>query len=1500
MTEKDYNRIVADRRDKEDFVVEDEDGGYLDDGEEHYFDRESGDEGEGGGQPEEAEAAEEPAGSTASKKRSRKHEKAAKGTKKVNQMFWEMRGSKANSASAIGPRGAKGGKKRKQPTTHSVAVEAIDLDAEFDSLDTAPARSVPARSAHRSAGRSRGRGSAGGASAAGASSKGSLLPRGLDDADAPSVMFEEVDDVPDSMDVVDDEEEKDAAPAKKVAAKSKLFKIAASRRRTTEEARSAEQSAVDLVAAEANNPNAAVPVDKDGKGWWNIGDEANQAAEALGRDAAQAAAAADGLSGAVSTEGLPLHEGTKAAKKTKGGAPAADGETKGEDAEEETYQYLKMFWLDIYEDPKSKGKIYVVGKVFDEETKQFVSCCVRVSGLERNLFFLPRQGSDGEEPAEIMNVYNEVSSILQSDVLRGQPFKCKPVARNYAFEIEGVPRKETTYLKVVYGAEYPALDEETTGQTFSKVFGTHTSGTENFILKRDLMGPCWIEVRAPCAHGGATGSNFSWCKLEATVDSPKQIVKMSNQPKPPPLVILSLALKTFVNQRTHAHEIVSASAVVHHALNADAKTPDHELARTTHFALVRGLGEGSGASLPLDFRNWAKAPERKSWLTVAGNERALLSCFLAKVHKCDPDFVVGHNLHGFGLDVLMSRLVHHKVAHWSKLGRIRRSNLPASKSGQSGRGAFEFFDMAPGRLLCDTYLTAKELVRENNYRLTHLAKVHLKKERSEIDPLDVPRYFQSSQNLVKLLSHTHQEAGLVFGLMAKLEMVPLTKQLTNLGGNKWSRTLKGGRAERIEYLLLHEFHRRKYIKPNKASKFTKSKGGKAAPQGKKKTSGGRGKPAYAGGLVLEPRKGLYDKYVLLLDFNSLYPSIIQEYNLCFTTVERQLSGGSIEDGPSSSSSSSSSSSVMGGMGGGGESGDPTEDFVMPPLPSEEAREVEGVLPMMIRILVQRRRQVKNMMKSEKVQAVKDQLDIRQLALKITANSMYGCLGFSGSRFYAKPIAALVTLQGREILQRTVDLATGMGLDVIYGDTDSIMIHTASDQLAKVYEIGNKVKRESNKLYKQLYLEIDGIYKTMLLLKKKKYAALVVNEGEKEGSPNFTYKETKGLDLVRRDWCQLSKDVGNYVLDCILSGKDSETVIGLIHTKLEEVAAEMRAGKVPMEKYIITKGLNKRPEQYPDIKGQAHLQVAMRMTAQKKPVNVGDHIPYVICAEQAPAKGADGEESKSGGKSSSGKGSFADRAYHPDEVTRSQNPNATIGDEVAKVDTATAAEALQVDIEWYLTQQILPPISRLCDPIDGTSHAAIAEQLGLEASKYNHVTYGANDDGDMVGLVPRCQMDDEDRFRGVQGLDVALPGSDEIIQFPGVFRVPEVRTPAKTKGGKAPAKTSTPSSVTATLGQEIAHAVKGEKGGAAAQKRLSRARLDNALSLSLRAHSKQYFDRWLVCEDGTCQNRTRQQSVRGRTCLNAACTGRVRDEYTDERLYTQVSIRGAHVMDTGGC
>jgi DNA polymerase alpha subunit A len=105
-----------------------------------------------------------------------------------------------------------------------------------------------------------------------------------------------------------------------------------------------------------------------------------------------------------------------------------------------------------------------------------------------------------------------------------------------------------------------------------------------------------------------------------------------------------------------------------------------------------------------------------------------------------------------------------------------------------------------------------------------------------------------------------------------------------------NKTLNGGRAERNEYILLHEFHRLKYICPDKvwgkkaAAVKPEPQEGEGLEAGGKAVKGKRDK--YKGGLVFDPKRGLWDKYILVMDFNSLYPSIIQEYNIDFTTVER--------------------------------------------------------------------------------------------------------------------------------------------------------------------------------------------------------------------------------------------------------------------------------------------------------------------------------------------------------------------------------------------------------------------------------------------------------------------------------------------------------------------------------------------------------------------------------------------------------------------------------------
>lgn len=371
--------------------------------------------------------------------------------------------------------------------------------------------------------------------------------------------------------------------------------------------------------------------------------------------------------------------------------------------------------------------------------------------------------------------------------------------------------------------------------------------------------------------------------------------------------------------------------------------------------------------------------------------------------------------------------------------------------------------------------------------MANLANTQLNEHKLAIDSEEIPLYFQENATLLDLIKNTENDAFLALRLMFKLLILPLTHQLTSLSGNLWSHSLVGGRAERIEYLLLHKFYETGFIVPDKKS--LKQLAALNQTESTTQTSSAKKKSAYSGGLVLEPEKGLYDKYVLLLDFNSLYPSIIQEYNICFTTVARHKT--------------------------------PTGDWVdsEPPASSVPL----GVLPQVIRTLVEQRKSVKSLMKSETDPVKSLQLEIRQRALKLTANSMYGCLGFTHSRFFALPLAKLVTQKGRETLMKTSETAKNtLNLDVIYGDTDSIMVHTGLDDLNQAKEIGYKVQTLVNKNHTNLEIAIDGIFKPLLLLKKKKYAAIVVNE---VNGKIVLKKESKGLDLVRRDWCDLSHEMG---------------------------------------------------------------------------------------------------------------------------------------------------------------------------------------------------------------------------------------------------------------------------------------------------------------------------------------------------------------------------------------
>jgi hypothetical protein len=128
-----------------------------------------------------------------------------------------------------------------------------------------------------------------------------------------------------------------------------------------------------------------------------------------------------------------------------------------------------------------------------------------------------------------------------------------------------------------------------------------------------------------------------------------------------------------------------------------------------------------------------------------------------------------------------------------------------------------------------------------------------------------------------------------------------------------------------------------------------------------------------------------------------------------------------------------------------------------------------------------------------------------------------------------------------------------------------MINTNANNIAEALKVGNEFKRSVNDRYRLLEIDIDNIFRRLLLHAKKKYAAINMTEVDGKYVDKL---EVKGLDMKRREYCALSKEASQTLLNEILSGDDPEVVLGKIHEYLRELSGKMREGTIPSHKYII--------------------------------------------------------------------------------------------------------------------------------------------------------------------------------------------------------------------------------------------------------------------------------------------------------------------------------------------
>jgi DNA polymerase alpha subunit A len=680
------------------------------------------------------------------------------------------------------------------------------------------------------------------------------------------------------------------------------------------------------------------------------------------------------------------------------------------------------------------------------------------------------------------------------------------------------------------------------------------------------------------------------------------------------------------------------------------------------------------------------------------NELLLLKELWRVWNRLDPDIILGHELFSGILDVIIAKLERISFEGFYTAARIfgrpERFKIRQAKSALAkARIAFT------GRLLVDTFGLCKEILKLDDFSLLSVASHYRGR------PI-----LSLAKGFLELVEHS----TLLLEILKTMQVLPLTLQLSKVAGCLWSVSLRQARAERNEMLLMHTFYRKGYILPDRTSR-------------EKIDAEGKG---FTGGKVLDPVVNFYDTYVVLVDFNSLYPSIIRHYNICFTTVQRELKlwrdapepVGNEERVPAEAEEDPAKEDTI--------LFKPMNDIQV--LPNQEP-----VLPSILSMLVSERKKVRADLKNARTEEQRLQLENKQLAFKLVANSIYGCLGFSFSRFYCRKMASLTTHFGRLLLSSSEQLIRNLNFEVIYGDTDSLMINTNARSAMEAVLVGLNIKKQVNDQFRQgdrrkeqvLEVELDGVFKKLLLVKKKKYAGLkLLNFSEIVKNPTGTDEELKleikGLDVVRRDWSKLTKDVSLVVLERLMEFGDLERVYAYlekVNTAMndfyrEEVQTGEAAGLTVIKKcrslqpkeetgdqegdktalkpgdkddevlplrkndFIIKKQLNKRPKEYGENENLPHLRVARWMMAHQGKSEdqlVNHHIPYLMVS-----KDPNGPEQPVAIDDYEGQPAPDQATYFP------------------------------IDIDYYKVSQLIAPLNRILEPVDGHTEERLKLIFGL--------------------------------------------------------------------------------------------------------------------------------------------------------------------------------------------
>ncbi|KTC63533.1 DNA polymerase II [Pseudomonas fluorescens ABAC62] len=432
----------------------------------------------------------------------------------------------------------------------------------------------------------------------------------------------------------------------------------------------------------------------------------------------------------------------------------------------------------------------------------------------------------------------------------------------------------------------------------------------------------------------------------------------------------------------------------------------------------------------------------------------------------DPDAIIGWNVVQFDL-----RVLHEHAQRLNVQLMLGRGDEPMAWREHGSRN--HYFAAAPGRLIIDGIEALRSATWSfESFSLENVAQTLLGEGKDISTPYqrmdEINRMF--AEDKPALARYNLKDCELVTRIFEKTELLKFLLERASVTGLPADRN--GGSVAAFTHLYMPLMHRQGFVAPNLGDK---------PPQ------------ASPGGFVMDSRPGLYES-VLVLDYKSLYPSIIRSFLIDPVGLIEGLKH------------PHDSESVEGFRGA-------RFSRTRHCLPSIVARVSEG-------------REV----------AKREHNAPLSQALKIIMNAFYGVLGSSGCRFFDTRLASSITLRGHQIMRQTRELVEAQGYEVIYGDTDSTFVWLGSaHSQADASRIGQALVQHVNAWWQQhlhsafglqsaLELQYETHFTRFLMPtirgaeegSKKRYAGLVTRA---DGSEEMVYK---GLETVRSDWSPLAR------------------------------------------------------------------------------------------------------------------------------------------------------------------------------------------------------------------------------------------------------------------------------------------------------------------------------------------------------------------------------------------